>query len=141
MWLDATLDEQGEWFSLATFSTSPPNNWGRVVTVNVGYEGWLHTFHVPNHGEGVREFQTAEAFPLHEWVRVTTYLDLRPDGVIAVWQDGRLASIARVVGGSGDLVEAHFGLYAPPSLTAGSVFNDDLTISCFERDGGGGPRR
>ena len=48
--------------------------------------------------------------------------------VIATWQDGTLTSAARIEGGTGTLEQAHFGLYAPPDLLAGTVFNDDLTI-------------
>ena len=65
---------------------------------------------------------------MRRWVRVTTYIDLRPNGVIATWQDGTLTSAARVEGGTGTLQQVHFGMYAPPSLLNGMVFNDDLTI-------------
>ena len=98
------------------------------VTVNVGAEGTLHTFHVPRQGLAEREFQTTQLFPMKRWVRVTTYIDFRADGVIATWQDGKLTSAARIEGGAGVLEQAHFGLYAPPDLLEGTVFNDDLTI-------------
>jgi hypothetical protein len=125
VWLDVAL-EPGQWFSLATFALEPSDRWARVVTVNVGDEG-LHLFHVPDQGEGDWSFQAEREFPLRQWVRVTTYLDLDPaGGVAAVWQDGRLASAARVVGGDGTLAQAHFGLYAPPALLHGRVVNDDI---------------
>ncbi len=39
-----------------------------------------------------------------------------------------LVSAARVRGGDGSLNQMHFGLYAPPSLTHGSVANDDIAV-------------
>lgn len=127
VWLDATL-APGQWFSLATFSPDSSNSWLPVVTVNVGAEGTLSTFHVPRMGLAEREFQTTQLYPMRRWVRVTTYIDFRSDGAIATWQDGTLTSAARVEGGTGTLQQAHFGLYAPPDLLQGLVFNDDLTI-------------
>lgn len=122
--------EQGEWLSLATLTPEPSDRWSRVVTVNVGWEGWLHLFHVPDQGVGERLFQrTSEPFPQGAWVRITIWLDLDPDhGAAAVWQDGRLMSAARVRGGDGTLDQLHFGLYAPPSLTRGIVRNDDVVV-------------
>jgi hypothetical protein len=121
---------QGEWLSLATFTPDPSDRWSRVVTVNVGWEGWLHLFHVPDQGAGQRAFQrTTKPFPRGRWVRITTWLDLDPDrGAVAVWQDGVLMSAARVRGGDDSLDQLHFGLYAHPSLTSGTVRNDDVVI-------------
>jgi hypothetical protein len=121
---------RGEWFSFATFSTDPSDRWSRVITVNLGSEGWLHLFHVPEQGEGNRELQRTDVpFPQGRWVRITTWLDLDPEhGAAAVWQDGVLVSAARVHGGDGSLDQMHFGLYAPPSLTRGTVANDDIAV-------------
>jgi hypothetical protein len=128
--LDDVDLQRGEWFSLATFSPDPSDRWSRVVTVNVGWEGWLHLFHVPDHGSGAREFQRVDIpFPRGRWVRITTWLDFHPDhGAAAVWQDGTLVSAARVRGGDGSLDQMHFGLYAPPSLTRATVVNDDIKV-------------
>jgi hypothetical protein len=52
--VDGFALEQGEWLSLATFTPDPSDRWARVVTVNVGWEGWLHLFHVPEQGLGER---------------------------------------------------------------------------------------
>jgi hypothetical protein len=122
--------DRGEWLSLATFTSDPTDRWSRVVTVNVGWEGWLHVFHVPDQGLGERTFQrTNRPFPPNRWVRVTTWLDLDPDhGAIAVWQDGVLMSAARVRGGDDTLDQLHFGLYAHPALTSGTVRNDDIVV-------------
>ena len=69
------------------------------------------------------------AFPQGRWVRITTWLDLDPvHGAAAVWQDGVLVSAARVQGGDGSLDQMHFGLYAPPTLTRGTVANDDIAV-------------
>jgi hypothetical protein len=128
--LDDVQLDPGEWFSFATYSSDPSNQWSRVVTVNVGWQGWLHLFHVPTHGVGDWEFQRTDvAFPQGRWVRITTWIDLDPmGGAAAVWQDGVLVSAARVQGGDGSLDQMHFGLYAPPSLTSASVENDDLAV-------------
>jgi hypothetical protein len=127
VWADVTL-APGQWLSIGTFTSDSSSRWQPVVTVNVGSEGTLSTFHVPRQGMSQRAFQTSEPFPMRRWVRVTTYIDLRPNGVIATWQDGTLTSAARVEGGTGTLQQVHFGMYAPPSLLNGMVFNDDLTI-------------
>jgi hypothetical protein len=130
----ARLDDvglvRGEWFSLATFSADPSSGWTRVVTVNVGWQGWLHLFHVPDQGIGEWKLQRTDIpFPRGRWVRITTWLDFDPDhGAAAVWQDGVLVSAARVRGGDGSLDQMHFGLYAPPSLMRGSVANDDIAV-------------
>ena len=74
---------------------------------------------------------SAPTFPSRRdrWVRITTWLDLDPDGgAAAVWQDGVLVSAARVDGGDGSLDQMHFGLYAPPSLTSATVINDDISV-------------
>ena len=47
--LDDVALKRGEWFSLGTFSADPSDRWARVITVNVGWEGWLHLFHVGTH--------------------------------------------------------------------------------------------
>jgi hypothetical protein len=120
----------GEWVSLATFSTDASDRWTRVVTVNVGSEGWLSLFHVPTQGAGDRAFQRKDVmFPYGRWVHVTTLLDVAPvGGAVAVWQDGTLMSAARVEGGDGDVDQLHFGLYAAPTLTHASVWNDDIAV-------------
>jgi hypothetical protein len=125
----AALDS-GEWLSLATFTSDPSDGWRRVVTVNVGWEGWLHLFHVPDQGLGERSFQrTDRPFPRGRWVRITTWLNLHPDhGAAAVWQDGKPVSAARVRGGDDSLDQLHFGLYAHPALTSGTVRNDDVVV-------------
>lgn len=122
--------KRGEWLSLATFSSDGSNRWSRVITVNVGWEGWLHLFHVPDHGVARRRLQRTDVpFPPRRWVRITVWLDLdAKHGAAAVWQDGRLMSVARVRGGDGTLDQMHFGLYAPPSVTHGVVRNDDVAV-------------
>ena len=127
--------KRGEWLSLATFTSDPSTRWSRVITVNVGWEGWLHLFHVPDHGVAERAMQRFDLpFPEGRWVRITTWLDLDPEhGSAAVWQGGVLMSAARVRGGDGSLDQMHFGLYAPPSVTHGSVRNDDVAVYRVER--------
>jgi hypothetical protein len=40
--LDDVHLQRGQWMSLATLMPDPSDRWSRVVTVNVGWEGWLH---------------------------------------------------------------------------------------------------
>jgi hypothetical protein len=42
--------------------------------------------------------------------------------------NGELVSAAPVLGGSGKLEQVHFGLYAPPTMTSATVYNDDIAI-------------
>ena len=131
VWLDVKL-EAGQWFSFATFSNDRSDRWDRVVTVNLDPAGYVDVFHVPRPNEGRPALQRTDVhFPMRTWVRLTTYLDLRPGrGAIAVWQDGVLVTAARVDPDLGDRLEqAHFGLYAPPEVAAAVVYNDDLTIA------------
>jgi hypothetical protein len=120
----------GEWLSLATLSSDPSDQWSRVVTVNLGPDGRLSLFHVPDPGLGDTELQRADVeLPQGRWVRITIWIDLDPDrGAVGVWQDGALVAAARVRGGDGSLDQLHFGLYAPPTVTAGVVRNDDIAI-------------
>jgi hypothetical protein len=128
--LDEAVMARGEWFSFATFSTDASIRWSRVITVNVGSEGWLNLFHVPSYGKGDRAFQRTDVmFPRRKWVRVTTLLDVDPaGGAAAVWQDGVLMSAARVVDVDGDVDQMHFGLYAAPTMLHASVWNDDISV-------------
>lgn len=49
-------------------------------------------------------------------------------GEAKVWQDEALISASKVSGGCGVLEHAHFRLYASPTLSSGTVYNDDLSI-------------
>lgn len=125
----------GEWLSLATLTPDASDRWAPVVTVNVGWEGWLHLFHVPRQGLAERAFQRTDLpFPGGRWVRITVWIDFDPvHGAAAVWQDGKLMSAARVSGGDGSLDQLHLGLYAAPTLTHGVVRNDDVKVVRLRR--------
>ncbi len=45
-----------------------------------------------------------------------------------MWQDGQLVSHAKISNVKDKLAQAHFGLYYPPQMTSGVVYNDDLLI-------------
>jgi len=128
VWVDAAL-RPGEWLSLATLSADASDHWARVVTVNVGPDGHLSLFHVPRQGEGKPvQANTTTLFPLRQWVHIRMEVDFSRRGAIAVWQDGRLVTTAGIEGGHGRLEQAHFGIYASPSVTNATVYNDDLSI-------------
>lgn len=132
VWLDMPL-QAGEWFSFATFTGDSSDAWSRTVLVNLSDEGFVHLMHVPNQGEGSRLFQTDTVrFPQRQWVRLEISLDLAREGRAVVYQDGVRVSEALVRGFDGELAQAHFGLYAPPSVASGRVFNDDLRIAEVE---------
>jgi len=129
VWLEVTL-ARGEWFSFATLARSTSDAYWDAVLVNLSDAGFVHLMHVPTQGQGQWTFQTTTVkFPLRQWVKLTIEIDFDPDhGYAKVWQNDTLVSTAQVKGGNGTLPQAHFGLYAPPSLASGVVYNDDLAI-------------
>jgi hypothetical protein len=128
-WLDVPM-RPGEWFSFATLSADGSDAWDRVVLLNVGSEGWPHLMHVPLQGQGKRLYQnTSLKVPMRKWVRFQILIDFSAtNGEATAWMNGTLVSKARVQGGHGVLEQAHFGLYAPPTVSRGTVYNDDLVI-------------
>lgn len=133
VWLDMPLKArkgENEWVSFATFTDDPTNAWKRTVLVNLSWDGRLHLMHVPR--QGMQEYlyqNTTLKFPQRQWVHVRVFLDTRATGGYAkVWQDGVLVSHARITDMNGTLAQAHFGLYAAPSISRGVIFNDDLII-------------
>ena len=135
VWADIPTDH-GEWYQIATLSPSATDIWLPSQLVNVGSEGYLHTMHVPTQGLAEHQYQRTDiAFPQQQWVKVDIIIDYRSGGgAIAVFQDGVLISAARIDGtqganGGGALNQAHFGMYAPPSIASGVIYNDDLVIA------------
>ncbi len=125
----------GQWFSFATLTPDASDLWARTVLVNVGRvtgstQNVMHLMHVPNQGENGWTYQTTtNPFPMNQWVKISICLNLHPtNGEAKVWQDDVLVSSAPVRGGCGVLEQAHFGLYAHPGISSGTVYNDDLTI-------------
>ncbi|MHB8881401.1 MAG: heparin lyase I family protein [Thermodesulfovibrionales bacterium] len=128
VWLDVNLSP-GEWFSFATLDHTTSDSWDAVL-VNLSDQGFVHLMHVPYSGQGERTFQTSTLrFPMKQWVKLSIVLHFdREHGYAMVWQDDQLVSRAEVKRGGGFLTQAHFGLYAPPSLSGGVIYNDDLVI-------------
>lgn len=129
VWLDTKI-LPGEWFSFATLDHTRSNKWDAVL-VNLSDQGFVHLMHVPVNGQGKYSFQTSTIqFPMKQWVKLTVALHFdRKEGYAKVWQDDQLVSSAEVRRGEGVFTQAHFGLYAPPSLSKGVIYNDDLTIT------------
>jgi hypothetical protein len=132
VWADAELRAragENEWLSFATFTSDETDSWKNTVLVNLSYDGFVHLMHVPVNGKSEWEFQTKEIkFPMKQWVKIRVYLDISSEGYAKVWQDGKLVSSAKVKGTNGKLAQAHFGLYAAPSVSQMTVYNDDLSI-------------
>lgn len=132
--LNMTLGS-GQWFSFVTLTPDASDLWTRTVLVNVGRvtgssQNVMHLMHVPNQGENGWTYQNmTNAFPMNQWVKISICLNLNPaNGEAKVWQDDVLVSSAPVRGGCGVLEQAHFGLYAHPGISSGTIYNDDLTI-------------
>lgn len=138
-WVDADLKAkkpQNEWLSFATLTSDETDSWKRPVLINLDYNWFVHLMHVPNQGKSERIFQTNEIkFPMKKWVELKIFLDLDPSKWYAkVWQDGELVSYANVIGMNGKLAQAHFGVYAAPSISKMTIYNDDLTIQEVEKE-------
>ncbi|MEQ9186361.1 MAG: heparin lyase I family protein [Cryomorphaceae bacterium] len=138
VWLDidlqaSTNEAEDDWFSFATFTSDESDNWDRTVLVNLSHDGYVHLQNVPKQNEQEHIFQTTSiAFPQKEWVELKVFLDMSNGGYAKVWQDGQLVSHANVKKADNRLAQAHFGMYCPPQLTSGVVYNDDLTIEMVD---------
>jgi hypothetical protein len=129
VWLDMESAAE-EWLSLATLDRSTSVQWDPVL-VNLSDAGFVHLMHVPRNGQGVRTFQTDTTnFPMRQWVKLNVRLHFdAKEGYAEVRQNDRLVSSAEVLRGDGLFTQAHLGLYAPPLMTHGVVYNDDLIIT------------
>ncbi|GBF50930.1 hypothetical protein LPTSP4_24580 [Leptospira ryugenii] len=129
VYLDMNLTNS-DWFSFATFSADASDSWRRVVLVNTDAKNKAYLMHVPLHNQSNLSFQNPNVnFPQNRWVKLKTCLNFDPNqGEAKVWQDEVLISTAKVSGGCGVLEQAHFGLYASPNLSQGTIYNDDLLI-------------
>ncbi len=126
----ASQGHEDQWISLATFTDDQSDSWRRTVLVNVSYDGFIHLQHVPRQGQQAHIFQsTTVQFPYRQWVRLAVELDFSPQGYAKVWLDDVLVSHAAVRAMSNQLAQAHFGLYAAPSIRAGEIRNDNLRIT------------
>lgn len=128
VWLDLQI-QPGQWFSFATLDHTTSETWDGVL-VNLSDQGFVHLMHVPYNTQAIYKYQTTSlTFPMRTWVKLTIEIHFdTTDGYAKVWQNDTLVSWAEVKRGSGLLTQAHFGLYAPPSMTEGLIFNDDLLI-------------
>jgi len=133
VWLDMELEthtgSEDDWFSFATYTDDETDNWARTVLVNLSADGFVHLQHTTNQGDQTSIFQTTDiTFPQREWVELKMYLDFRDNGYAKVWQNGQLVSHSEIGNITNKLSQAHFGLYAPPQIGSGVVFNEDLVI-------------
>ncbi|MCF6344085.1 MAG: heparin lyase I family protein [Devosiaceae bacterium] len=133
VWLDMKF-KKGEWFSFATIDHTRSDTWDPVL-VNLSDKGIVHLMHVPKNAQSEYSFQTKTIkFPMRKWVKLSIEIHFdRDNGYAKVWQNDQLVSSAIVKKGNGLFTQAHFGLYAPPSMTGGVVYNDDLKITELPR--------
>lgn len=129
-YLDMNFPTGSDWFSFATFSADPSDQWRRVVLINTDATSRAYLMHVPIHGQSNLSYQNNSlAYPQRTWVKISACLDFDPNkGFAKVWQDNVLISTADVKGACGVLEQAHFGLYASPTASQGTIYNDDLLI-------------
>ena len=133
VWVDMNLQAhkpENQWLSFATLTTDTTDKWDRTILANLSYDGFVHLMHVPLQGKKDYLFQTTTVrFPQKQWVCIKIYLDTRPHiGYAKIWQNDTLVSYAKIFDGNGVLAQAHFGLYAAPSVASGIIYNDDLEI-------------
>ncbi len=134
VWLDmelqeSTTGEENDWFSFATFTNDESDNWERTVLVNLSHEGFVHLGNVPKQGQQTHIFQTSSIpFPQKEWIELKIYLDFGTNGYAKVWQNGALVSYAKTENLENKLSQIHFGMYAPPQMKSGVIYNDNLKI-------------
>ncbi len=124
VWLDADYAAMGssEWISLGTWGNNP--NWV-VHTLSVR-DGKLRLAHTdPFEGEYIGPLPRPD-FPLGRWVRITVYIEYNgATGFTQVWQDGVPVLRADYLENPGtDLLRAHWGLYAHPSVDYALLYND-----------------
>lgn len=140
VWLDMELNTSttggdDDWFSFATFTDDESDAWDRTVLVNLSHDGFVHLQHTINAGVSDYVFQTNSIkFPQKEWVELKIYLDFSDEKYAKVWQNGQLVSHARIDNVENKVAQAHFGLYCPPQMVSGIVYNDDLRIEMVEKE-------
>ncbi|KAL0487393.1 1 TM domain-containing transmembrane protein [Acrasis kona] len=112
--------------NLATFSSDDRNK--RTIQVNVGENMKPTLYGVPQQYQTATTYQSDYVLPTNQWVNMTVYLDTNPRfGVVAVWFDGTLASVGRVMNGNGGIYNVFFGLQNSQWQIA-NTYNDDLKI-------------
>ena len=128
VYIDLDYEELGgDWFHLATWA----NN-----------EDWsVHTLSIRNRVLEMAHLdwewigpEPQPEFPLRQWVRFTAYIDYASDTeTIRVWQDGVPILSGLYTSNSGtSLMRAHWGLYAPSTVSAGVHYNDDIQIRLLD---------
>lgn len=134
VWADFDLEDrlgrqEDQWFSLATFTDDASDHWRRTILVNVSHDGLVHLQHVPQQGQQDHIFQSIDVlFPYRQWVHLEIELDFSSAGYAKVWLDNELVSHANVEAIRHQLAQAHFGLYAAPSLSTGEIRNEDISF-------------
>lgn len=134
VWADFNLEQdpsgrEDQWISLATFTDDQSDKWKRTVLVNVGFDRLVHLQHTPLQGQQTHIYQSSHAkMRYKKWERIDFELNLENDGYAKVWLNSTLASHAKVEAMKNQVAQAHFGLYAAPSIGSGIIRNDDLKI-------------
>ncbi|MBN2037681.1 MAG: hypothetical protein JW768_13150 [Chitinispirillaceae bacterium] len=125
VWLDTDYANfpSGGWHHFGTWCNNP--DWD-VHTMSVIRNGRLEMAHVDSF-----EVLGNIDMPLRTWVRFTVYVEYAPAGsnLIVAWMDSTPVMRAKnIKGGGGNLMRAHWGLYASGNLFEGVQYNDDIQI-------------
>jgi len=139
VWLDMDLQPNpsgdDDWFSFATITDDESDNWARTLLVNLSHDGFVHLMHTTGQGQQNHIFQTSTiTFPQKEWVELKIFIDSANEHYAKVWQNGQLVSHAEIGNMQNRLAQAHFGMYCPPSISSGVVYNDDLVIEMVDSE-------
>jgi len=101
----------------------------RYITLDLDSNNMLHLNFVPNQqGSTQWIYQNFNnPMPSNAWVNITAYIDFSASGgIMAIWQDGVIQSVANVNGGSGTLKQMHLGLIASGAISSGTIYNYNL---------------
>ncbi|KAL0482256.1 envelope glycoprotein [Acrasis kona] len=117
--------------SIASFSPDGGNA-KRYVTVDINAQNMIYLNNVPSQNSGAQWLyqRTNNVQSNNVWMNITVYVDFNPaGGIMAVWQDGVIQSVANIQGSSSaTLGQLHLGLVASGSISSGSIYNYGLNI-------------
>ena len=118
-------DGSNPWIHLATWTNTEAWN---VFTTSV-VRGILEVAHMSD----VR-YHGPRRFPMDQWVRITMYCHLKPEGpgLVYIWVNGK-PTVSATFSYEGPLIAAHWGMYAAPDVTKAVQYNDEIQIWSLDK--------
>lgn len=118
VWLSSPYTfDSSKWISFLTVTSDCSNAWNNVLTLNIDDSSMKLK---PVHITGGAYAPDAPAFPLQQWVRITSYINFYT-GQMHVWQNGQKVCNATFTQPNTKMCQWHWGLYA-------SAPNHDLVL-------------